>query len=420
MADATQTSHQAYQRMARPLKTSFRWFGKRRTKGRLMKKQIAGMFCLTLSLAMAGQVSAQPASAQPSPTLVSVAGRQVEVVQMGKGSPTLVLESGGGETVAQWNGILPELAKQTRVISYSRAGFGRSSASANPGSPQLSVAELHQLLQALGEKGPVVIAGHSWGGLLARLYASTFPEEVAGLVLIDGSHEAQFARWEAAKPGLKLADSIRARASQLPAFVREFLEQGLRVQAAQRVEGMKPLPDFPLAVITALKPCPLENQWECRDPKALAIWRQLHDEWTARSTSSLHIVSARTGHYVMYDQPQLIVDAVSFVLSQARAKTEAAPGITMSEADLKKFVGKYAAEAAPFEVNIEIVGGKLKATLPGQLSFTLLPVALTRFQIEGAPAGFFLSFEVDGNTVKSMKLEQSAAPALTLLPKRTN
>jgi hypothetical protein len=92
----------------------------------------------------------------------------------------------------------------------------------------------------------------------------------------------------------------------------------------------------------------------------------------------------------------------------------------MSEADLKKFVGKYAAEAAPFEVNIEIVGGKLKATLPGQLSFTLLPVALTRFQIEGAPAGFFLSFEVDGNAVKSMKLEQSAAPALTLLPKRTN
>jgi hypothetical protein len=122
----------------------------------------------------------------------------------------------------------------------------------------------------------------------------------------------------------------------------------------------------------------------------------------------------------MYDQPQLIVDAVRFVLSQVRAKAEAAPGITMSEADLKKFAGKYAAEAPPVEVSIEVSGGKLKAILPMQLSFPLIPVTPIRFQIEGAPPGFFLSFEVDGNAVKSMKLEQGAAPALTLLPKRTN
>jgi pimeloyl-ACP methyl ester carboxylesterase len=405
---------------ATPLQNKFSMVGKAHNKRELMKKQSVRIFCLALSLAIVRQVSAQQVSAPPSPTLVSVAGRQVEVVQMGKGSPTLVMESGGGETAALWDGILPELAKQTRVISYSRAGFGRSSASANPGSPQLSVSELHQLLQALGEKGPVVIAGHSWGGLLARLYASEFPEEVAGLVLIDGSHEAVFARWEAAKPGLKLADSIRAKASQLPANIRDISEQYLRVQAAQRVEGMKPLPDFPLAVITGLKPCPLESEWYCRDPKALEIWRQLHDEWAARSTSSLRIVSARTGHYVMYDQPQLIVDAVRFVLSQVRAKAEAAPGITMSEADLKKFAGKYAAEAPPVEVSIEVSGGKLKTILPMQLSFPLIPLTPTRFQLEGAPPGFFLSFEVDGDAVKSMKLEQGAAPALTLLPKRTN
>jgi hypothetical protein len=78
------------------------------------------------------------------------------------------------------------------------------------------------------------------------------------------------------------------------------------------------------------------------------------------------------------------------------------------------------AEAPPVEVSIEIVGGKLKAVLPGQLSFVLMPVAPTRFQIEGGPPGFFLSAEVDGNAVKSLKLEQGAAPALTLLPKRAN
>jgi pimeloyl-ACP methyl ester carboxylesterase len=279
----------------------------------VMKESTVGLLCVAWLAAIATHASAQQS------TLVSVAGRHVEVVRMGEGSPTLVLESGGGESAAQWNRILPELAKQTRVISYSRAGFGKSGASTRPGSAQLSVSELHQLLQALGETGPVVIAGHSWGGLLARLYASTFPTEVIGLVLIDGTHEAQYARWEMLNPALKIADSIRARASKAPPSARDLLEQVLSVEAAQRVDGMQPLRDLPLAVITAMKPCPPEREWTCRDPRALALWRQLHAEWSAQSTSSLHMVSARTGHYVMNDQPTLIVDGVRFVLDHVRA-----------------------------------------------------------------------------------------------------
>jgi hypothetical protein len=146
-----------------------------------------------------------------------------------------------------------------------------------------------------------------------------FPTEVVGLVLIDGTHEAQHARWEMLNPALKIADSIRATASRAPPSVRDLLEQVLSVEAAQRVDGMKPLPDLPLVVITAMKPCPPEREWTCRDPRALAVWRQLHAEWSARSTSSVHTVSARTGHYVMNDQPTLIVDAVRFVLDQVRA-----------------------------------------------------------------------------------------------------
>jgi len=105
---------------------------------------------------------------------------------------------------------------------------------------------------------------------------------------------------------------------------------------------------------------------------------------------------------------------------RAPDKAEPIKGVTLSEADLKKFVGKYAAEALPVEVSIESVVGKLKAVVPGQPVYTLIPVAPTRFQIEGAPAGFFVSFELAGDVVKSLKLEQGAAPALTLLPKRTS
>jgi hypothetical protein len=104
---------------------------------------------------------------------------------------------------------------------------------------------------------------------------------------------------------------------------------------------------------------------------------------------------------------------------RAPDKAEPVAGVTLSAADLNKFQGKYAAEKLPVEISIETVGGKLKAILPGQPIYTLIPVAPARFQIEGAPAGFFVNFEMAGDVVKSMKLEQGPAPALTLLPKRT-
>jgi pimeloyl-ACP methyl ester carboxylesterase len=277
-----------------------------------MTRLRVGLLCVIVPLAIA-----MPAAAQQA-TLVSVAGRQVEVVRMGEGSPTLVLESGGGEAASQWAGILPELAKQTRVLTYSRAGFGKSTASTRPGSPQLSVAELHQLLQALGESGPFVLGGHSWGGLLVRLYASTFPTDVVGLVLIDATHEAQFARYEAMKPGFKFADLLRSGVAKAPPAVRELYEQVIQVGTDQKVDGMTPLRDLPLAVITAVKPCPPEVSWTCSDPGVWPIWRQLHAEWAQRSTASLLIVSAKTEHYVMNDQPSLIVDALKFVLDQVR------------------------------------------------------------------------------------------------------
>lgn len=272
--------------------------------------------------AILSMVCAEKNSAQES-TLVRVGGRQVEVIQLGTGSPTLVLESGGGEDASQWKSILPELAKHTHVIAYSRAGFGKSdpthTEAATPPSPQSTVRDLHELLQALGERAPVILAGHSWGGLLVRLYASTYPTEVAGLVLIDGTHESQFHRWQAVVPAFSFADTIRALTSKMPPLVRAMYNQLLDIQSAQRVDGMKPLADMPLAVITAVKPCPPEREFTCRDPRALAIWRDLHHEWFAQAGTGMHIVSAQTGHYVMNDQPGLVLQAVRFVLDQVRA-----------------------------------------------------------------------------------------------------
>ncbi|HZM86286.1 MAG TPA: serine hydrolase [Blastocatellia bacterium] len=107
-------------------------------------------------------------------------------------------------------------------------------------------------------------------------------------------------------------------------------------------------------------------------------------------------------------------------LTFKRAADEAKPGtaIAMSEADLKKFAGKYELKAPAIEVSVEIIGGKLKAVLPGQPAYTLVPVAANRFQIEGAPEGFFVQFDVAGDRAKSLTIEQGAGPKMTLTLKQ--
>lgn len=273
---------------------------------------------VALAISLLGAVAPAATLAQRTDT-VRVGARRVEVLRMGTGSPTLVLESGAGEGAEEWKGIIADLAQFTHVLAYSRSGHGRSSATPGTGSPQASVAELHELLRTLGATGPVVLVGHSWGGLLARLYVSTYPGEVAGLVLIDGTHEAQFARWAPLNPAFKIMDSIRALLPTLSPSARGAYEQILAVQNAQQVSGMKSLPaSLPVAVITALKPCAPQREFTCRDPRALAVWRALHDEWFTQATTGIRIVSAQTEHYVMNDQPQLILQAARFVLDQVR------------------------------------------------------------------------------------------------------
>jgi CubicO group peptidase (beta-lactamase class C family) len=103
-----------------------------------------------------------------------------------------------------------------------------------------------------------------------------------------------------------------------------------------------------------------------------------------------------------------------------RAPETASPtaAVSLSEEELKKFAGKYEMKTPPVEMSVEIVGGKLKATVPGQPVYTLVPVAANRFSIEGAPSGFFVQFEMAEGKVKNLTLLQGTGPSLVLLPKQ--
>jgi CubicO group peptidase (beta-lactamase class C family) len=103
---------------------------------------------------------------------------------------------------------------------------------------------------------------------------------------------------------------------------------------------------------------------------------------------------------------------------RAPEKASAMAAITMSEGDLRKYVGKYALESPALEVSIELVGDKLKAVVPGQPGFTLVPVAANRFRIEGAPDGYFAQFDMDVSKPKSLTMVQGAGASIVLMAKQ--
>ena len=109
----------------------------------------------------------------------------------GTGGPTVILDSGLGVPAAGWILVQPEVAKFTRVCSYDRAGYGWSGASPDPRTSEQIAKELKELLAAAGEKGPYIIVGHSFGGYNIRVFTEHYPADVAGMVLVDASHEDQ-------------------------------------------------------------------------------------------------------------------------------------------------------------------------------------------------------------------------------------
>jgi pimeloyl-ACP methyl ester carboxylesterase len=130
-------------------------------------------------------------NAYPMPgQLIDVGGHSLHLHCTGSGSPTVVLQPGGGDFSSVMARIAPAVASQTRVCVYDRAGRGWSDAVENPQDATAIAADLHTLLQRGDVPGPYVLAGHSFGGLYVLTYADRYPDEVAGMVLIDSTDPA--------------------------------------------------------------------------------------------------------------------------------------------------------------------------------------------------------------------------------------
>ena len=149
---------------------------------------IAGVVAAGLILGMVYQKLGTRRDAKryaPLGRLVDIGTHRLHVVESGQGSPTVLLESGLMSTVLSWTELQQELSQYFRVVSYDRAGLGWSERGPMPRTADRIVEELHAMLQKADIAPPYVLVGHSFGGLTMPLFASRFPDEVAGMVLID-------------------------------------------------------------------------------------------------------------------------------------------------------------------------------------------------------------------------------------------
>ena len=292
----------------------------------------------------------------------------MNIVCVGQGSPTVLFEYGLGSHLLHWQKVEQPISAVTRACFYDRAGYGFSDPSSRPMTAENVTDDLHVLLHNAGISGPLVLVGHSLGGLYATLYSDKFPSQVAGLVLIDPSFagqrppawsvdedrriEDEFDRGQAnlrgcadlARAGkLTMADPhgcfelMPERTSAEAAWLmQQFLkpfryesviseaQSHFSVGAATNVDDLeeekasRSFGDRPVIVLTAGIDHPDPNETSTMQEAFDQYWKAGHDRLAARSTRGISIVVPHAAHFIQLGQPQVVIDAIRTVVGEVR------------------------------------------------------------------------------------------------------
>jgi pimeloyl-ACP methyl ester carboxylesterase len=260
-------------------------------------------------------------------------------------SAVVLLDAGTPGFSAQWGWIQPAIAEFATVVSYDRPGLGWSDPSRDegPNDPRDTADRLHAALHKLGLPGPYLLVGHSYGGLTSRVFATAYPEEISGLVLVDPSHPDQGSRLGVGDPagsmwfmaplahtgalrlgvatGLfddRIGDLPERQANEAAAlFVQPGqwstvqLELAAWSDIASQLEQAEPLGDRPLTVITA-------------GQGTVEGWHQLHEELAALSSRGIHTTVAEATHLSLLTDPEHARATVEAVRANLAAADTAA------------------------------------------------------------------------------------------------
>ncbi len=221
-----------------------------------------------------------------------------------------------------WTRVVDELSKSNRVVLYDRAGLGQSDPA--PKLPRTSAdiaADLDALLAKAAIHGPYLLVGHSYGGLHLRMFASRFPDKVAGMVLVDASHPDQERRWLAAFGPPRSDETETVRTIRIHLASRTTPDSNPEKidpkATAEQIKGARDLGDKPLVILThsaGFKIDPsLPDDYLARIE---AVWTEIQHEYRRLSTRSSLLQSRNGGHNLPGEDPDLVISGVRRALVQ--------------------------------------------------------------------------------------------------------
>jgi pimeloyl-ACP methyl ester carboxylesterase len=321
-----------------------------RTLLRIVRNIVAAEFLLFGIAALVGflyqskNVRREDASLAPPGRLIDIGSYRLHLYCSGSGSPTVILDFGLDGSYLDWFYVQPQVAQFARVCSYDRAGYGWSDPSPKSRLPSIMSDELHRLLEGAGEEPPYIVVGHSFGAFDVRMYAQRFADEIAGVVLVDGSHPDEllpfywqkkvWIRWmQLTMPfglprwrgwcggGPPQAGPVRqAIGCRSKPFATHYAQWSAFPASAQEVRSLGTLGNLPLIVISRDPDRAPENPDDPVFEKREQHWWKLQHSLTELSTNTTQIIAKGSGHSIPSARPDVIVAAVRTMVENLRTQ----------------------------------------------------------------------------------------------------
>jgi pimeloyl-ACP methyl ester carboxylesterase len=242
-------------------------------------------------------------------------GNSWRALSAGRGTPTVVFESGAGSPLETWARIQSLVGRFTSTFSYDRAGLGLSAKGATPRDGERIAAELHAALSTAQVSPPYVLVGHSLGGPFVRIFAGMYPSDVAGLVLVDPTQE-------------DLVEWAKSRKTTQPKEhpFRPHDEVDCAPLTFAQAKTCR-LPDVPVTLITGIGPREIPDflpaslkQEVQRDQESLYPAKlKFHQRWVESLPQGRIVITEKSGHGIPWEEPELVVEVIREVVARVRA-----------------------------------------------------------------------------------------------------
>lgn len=289
------------------------------------KRKLVLLFAIAATLASCAQERPQPPDG-----MVDIGSHRLEVRVVGKGIPAVVIDAGIADPLDKTKPLQDRVSAVTRVVAYSRAGYGRSEAGPLPRDGAREAEELKTLLRQASVRGPYVLVGRSLGALNVMIFADMYPGEVAGLILLDppplsfavgreykdlvAMAERMTAEWQAiADSAGKSADpQDRAQSDFFRMIASEHREMN---KTATRVEGISTFGDIPVVVVASGRPNPAFGPIAGEFQK---YWAEQSRALAAKSTKGKFVFAEGSSHFLYLNAPDLVEEIILSVVNDTR------------------------------------------------------------------------------------------------------